>query len=57
MRNIVINRLTDIINDCGCVRPYYDCDESLYIDNPADLQKMSDEELVVALETELTFEG
>jgi len=57
MRNLVIQRLAALIEDSGGegIPRYFDCDE--YIVNSEELDEMSDEDLLEALEASIGFNG
>jgi uncharacterized protein YkuJ len=59
MRDLVIQRLTTLIED-SCdegISRYFECESSEMITDPKELQSMSDEELLEALETAVGFQG
>lgn len=59
MRDLVIAKLTGFIkdNDGYGIPRYFDCDDEESIKDPAELNSMSDEELLVAFEAAVGFGG
>lgn len=55
MRNLVIQRLTTLIEDCDGIQRSFESDD--YITDAIELEGMSDEELLEAFETCIAFQG
>ncbi len=56
MRNLIINRLMEIMDSDGLPRSF-DCDCSEYIHSKDELVELSDEELLEVFETSVGFSG
>lgn len=57
MRELVIQRLTFLIEDSGGIPRYFDCEDDELITDPQELGSMSDEELIDLLEIVVGFGG
>ena len=59
MRKLVIDKLTDIIRDSGSygIPRYFDCSDDENITDPAELDGLTDEELLEVFETTVGFGG
>ena len=57
MRDLVIQRLTTLIEDCDGIPRYFDCEEDEFITDVEQLTDMSDEELLEVFENVVGFQG
>jgi hypothetical protein len=57
MRQLVIDRLTAIIEDCGYINRHFECEINECIRAPSELEELSDEELLDAFEASVGFNG
>lgn len=55
MRNLVIQRLTTLLEDCGEIQKSFDSED--FITDSEEFEGMSDEELLEAFETAVGFSG
>jgi hypothetical protein len=57
MRNLVIQRLTTLIEDGDGIPRYFDCEENEFVTDVEELTDMSDEELLEVFENAVGFQG
>lgn len=57
MRQLVIDRLTAIIEDCGYINRHFECEINECIRAPSELEELSDEELLDAFEASVGFKS
>ena len=57
MRDLVIQRLTALIEDGDGIPRYFDCEEDEFVTDVEELTDMSDEELLEMFENAVGFQG